>query len=306
LKEIFDVDNLFAGYIPYNDDKCRFDFNKLEEHLKTLISKRLQNEDFPMYSRQPRAPPEVLQCRTFVVAKMARNINAAPTLFRSYSVEGERSTNCTIWQAARATTAAPAFFRAMSIEETPDIPIEYVDGGMGNNNPAQLAFRESSRIWGRDGRVCLLSVGTGHPSATSLPCNDSELKVNVKLQHSLFDEVTGFLSNAASKIPYWDTASKIPVGALNLIKIANALKSIATDTERVHQHLFEEAEHKYPYFRFNVERDVGDIGLQEWKKFESLTVHTVAYMNSPERKRDKTACSKCLIDPVEYYSIYLQ
>jgi hypothetical protein len=237
---------------------------------------------------------------------MAQDMNAAPTLFRSYFVEGERSTKCTIWQAARATTAAPTVFKAMAIEEIPRVPIEYVDGGMGNNNPARLALRESSRIWGKDGQVCLLSVGTGHPSATSLPCNDTELKGNVKLQHSLFDEVKGFLSNAASKIPYWDTASKIPVGAFNLIKIANALKSIATDTERVHQHLFEEAEHKYPYFRFNVERDVGDIGLQEWKKFKSLAVHTVAYMNSPERRKDKVECSKCLIDPVEYYSMYLR
>jgi Patatin-like phospholipase len=238
---------------------------------------------------------------------MQLNINAAPTLFRSYSVEGERITKCAIWQAARATTAAPTFFKAMSIEDTPHLPIAYVtDGGMGNNNPAQLALRESSRIWGRDGRVCLLSVGTGHSTAKSLPCTDSELEINVELQHSLFDEVKGFLSNAVSKIPYWDTASKIPVSALNLIKIANALKSVATDTESVHQHLFEEAEYTYPYFRFNVERDVGDIGLEEWKKLGILTAHTVAYMNSPERKRDKIECSKCLIDPAEYYSMHLQ
>lgn len=293
---------MFAGYIPLNDDTYHFDFNKLEAALKEIISARLQNEDFPMYSRQAH-PPGISQCRTFVVAKMALNMNAAPTLFRSYSVEGERSTKCTIWQAARATTAAPTFFKPMSIEETPRLPIAYVDGGMGNNNPAQLALRESLRIWGRDVRVCLVSIGTGHPSATSLPYNDSELEDNVELQHSLFDEITGFLSNAASKIPYWDTASRIPVGALNLIKIANALKSIATDSESVHQHLFEEAAHKYPYFRFNVERDVGDVGLEEWKKFNVLTAHTVAFMDLPERKRDKIECSKCLMNPAGFYSI---
>jgi hypothetical protein len=120
---------LFAGYIPYNDNKCHFDFNKLEENLKKLISAHLQNPDFPMYSRQAHAAPGVSQCRTFVVAKTALNINATPTLFRSYCVKGERSTKCTIWKAARATTAAPTLFKAMSIEDPPGHPIAYVDGG---------------------------------------------------------------------------------------------------------------------------------------------------------------------------------
>ena len=259
-----------------------------------------------MYSRHVHAPQGVLQCRTFVVAKMARNINAAPTLFRSYSLDGERPTKCKIWEAARATTAASTFFKPISIEEAPHLPIMYVDGGMGSNNPAQLALREASSIWGRDGRFSLLSIGTGHPSATSLPCNDVELEVNVEMQHSVFDKIKGFLSNYASKLPHWESASMIPAGALNLIKIANVLKSVATDTESIHQHLFVEAEHRFPYFRFKVERDVGDIGLQEWMKFSELVTHTVAYMNSPQPKRDKMECSKCLIDPAEFYSMYLR
>ena len=82
-------------------------------------------------------------------------------------------------------------------------------------------------------------------------------------------------------------------------------ETIATDSESVHQHLFEEAEHKYSELRFNVERDVGDIGLQEWKKSDKLTAHTMAYMNLPQQKRDKIECSKWLIDPVEFYSMYL-
>ena len=294
---------MFAGYIPIGDDKCRFDFNKLEEELKKLIRARLGNENFPMHSRQPLE--SILQCHTFVVAKMAQNVGATPTLFRSYSLRGERDTKCSIWQAARATTAAPTIFKPMSIETRPRVPILYVDGGMGHNNPAQLALREAGCIWEGTAQYCLLSIGTGQSSAQSLPCDDSTLEGDVEVQHSLFNEIGRFLSKSASKIPYWETASNIPAGALNLIKIANTLKSIATDTETVHRGIFEEAYQKYPYFRFNVERDIGDIGLQELKKFDLLTTHTYAYMNSPERKKDMIACSECLINPVEFCSTCL-
>jgi Patatin-like phospholipase len=140
-KEVSDIDRLLAGYIPINDDRCRFDFNKLEKGLKQQVYLRLKNEDYPMSSRLVPQPDDVVQCRTFVVAKSAVNVNAPPTLFRSYSVEGERDTKCTIWQAARATTAAPTFFKPMIIEN-PQPPIVYIDGGMGNNNPALLTLRE--------------------------------------------------------------------------------------------------------------------------------------------------------------------
>lgn len=48
--------------------------------------------------------------------------------------------------------------------------------------------------------------------------------------------------------------------------MANALKSIATDTEAVNDILEREADQRFPYFRFNVGRDVGDIGFEDWRK----------------------------------------
>jgi hypothetical protein len=152
-------------------------------------------------------------------------------------------------------------------------------------------------------RICLLSIGTGHASAKGVPVDrDSELERDVELQHSRFEEAKIFLSKAVSKMPYIDIASKIPAGALTLIKMANALKAIVADTESVHHQVFESSDNKFPYFRFNAERDVGDIGLQDWRELNILSAHTMNYMNLPEPKKKKMECSTCLINPHDFRS----
>ena len=83
--------------------------------------------------------------------------------------------------------------------------------------------------------------------------------------------------------------------------MANALTSIVTNTEAVHDMLQRESDQQYPYFRFNVERDVGDIGLEDWKKMHALTTHTAAYMSIFESEKRKIMCAKCLIDPSVFY-----
>ena len=49
-RQIFDVDHLVAGKIPTGDDRCRFDFNILEEKIKELIADRLGDENRLMYA----------------------------------------------------------------------------------------------------------------------------------------------------------------------------------------------------------------------------------------------------------------
>ena len=82
--------------------------------------------------------------------------------------------------------------------------------------------------------------------------------------------------------------------------MAGGLTSIVTNTEAVHDGLHREADQRFPYFRFNVERNVGDIGLEDWKKVEALTIHTSAYMRTYDLERKKILCAKCLIDPTCY------
>ena len=294
-KEIFNTDHLFAG-VPFHDRQCRFDSNILEQKVKDLIAERLENKDH-IISAEITSPKVSSKCHTFVVAKMKANINAPPTIFRSYIVQGEPRTRCPIWEAARATTAAPTFFKSMSIG-TP--PIQYVDGGLGANNPSRLALRECRSIWGPDTKVCLLSIGTGHQRATSV-VNESQLETNFETQQSMFQAIRSSLSLEASRIPVWKTAKNIPAGVLALLKMANALQSVATDTESIHETLQSEAEGKFPYFRFNVERDVGDIGFQDWKKQHALTTNTIAYLRTQDSKKKKVECVKGLIDPLQFY-----
>ena len=83
--------------------------------------------------------------------------------------------------------------------------------------------------------------------------------------------------------------------------MASALTSIVTNTEAVHDTLQRNADEKFPYFRFNVERNVGDIGLEDWKKVHALTTHTTAYMGTYELEKRKVMCAKCVIDPSIFY-----
>jgi len=62
------------------------------------------------------------------------------------------------------------------------------------------------------------------------------------------------------------------------------------------------AEDQMLYFRFNVDRDVGDIGLEEWKQICALTTHTAAYMLQAELEKKRNMCAKCLIDSSEFTS----
>ena len=93
--EIFNTDHILAGKIPVGDDRCRFDFNILEEKVKSLIEQQLGDKDHVM-SAKPKPPKIPIQCRTFVVAQMAGNVTAPPTILRSYNAEGVSRSKCAI------------------------------------------------------------------------------------------------------------------------------------------------------------------------------------------------------------------
>jgi patatin-like phospholipase/acyl hydrolase len=295
-KEIFRLDHVFAGVVPDGDDTCRFNYQTFEETIQKLIEEKLGDKNHVM-SAKPIPPKTPSQCHTFVVATMAGDVRALPMLFRSYSVAGERQTQCPIWQAARATTAAPTYFKPILI----GVPsVAYMDGGLGHNNPAHLALSEARRLWGQDAVVYLLSIGTGHQSATSV-IDDSRLQSDLEIQRSLFKQMTTSLSDLGSRIPIWNRARNIPDGVLALLKMANALTKIATNSELVHDNILGMAEHQFPYFRFNVERDVGDIGLQDYKKQHALTTATIAYMKPRDMQKKKIECASMLMDPSSFF-----
>ncbi|KAI9765683.1 MAG: hypothetical protein M1840_007241 [Geoglossum simile] len=194
-------------------------------------------------------------CKMFVCSKNAKNM-AIPRLFRSYDSDsvGQYS-DMTIWQAGRATSAAPTFFKRLRIGPE-NYEEEFIDGGVGTNNPTKELIAEATRVFGQHRRIsCILSIGAGK---------------------------TDIIEFTTSGI----LASFLP------LKLVKALRGMATDAESVAR----EQEEKYQntpgvYYRFNVEQGLQDIDLDEWKRLGDVKAHTISYLAEPavSRKLDDAA-----------------
>ena len=167
---------------------------------------------------------------------------AGPTLFRSYDVAKNKGYNCEIWEAARATSAAPTFFKRIKIGPSGS-GIDYVDAGIGCNNPIKQVIAEAARVFGEEASVgCIVSIGTGQSGSVGLAQPDT--------------------------FQNW-----LPT---DLIK---TLKEIATDSGRT----TEEMELRYKdipglYNRFDVDRGLHSVSLAEWKQLGRVREHTKNYM----------------------------
>lgn len=292
-REVFKVDQVLAGHIPVGDDCCRFDYKILENAIKKLIQEKLGDEDYCMNAISGSGNKN---CHTFVIAKTAANIDALPTIFRTYRGDQIRPSDCSLWQAARATSAAPIFFKPMSIDR-PRPTITYVDGGMGYNNPSEIALTEARRVWPACTQFGLVSIGTGQPKANSIQLSDSA-ESSSDVQRFVLEDIKLYLPNFIRQV--WDTTKTLTPGVKALIEMANALAQLAVNSEDVHQRVLRtsgssEKEKRFPYFRFNVPRDVGDIGLGDWNKSEELAAHTENYMMEYETERKKGRCIKFLL-----------
>jgi hypothetical protein len=235
-------------------------------------------------------------CPTFVVAKTAANINAQPTIFRTYRGYQVRPSECSVWQAARATSAAPTFFKPMAVDR-PRPAITYIDGGMGYNNPAELSLGEGQRLWPESKQFLLVSVGTGVPKANSI----RQVSFDQNSQESILAEVKRYLPDVVTRA--WEMPKYSLAGLKSLIEMGSVLAQLATNSEDVHQrvqraHRGNSSEYQSHYFRFNVPRDVGDIGLGDWCKLEELAAHTDNYMKEYETEEQMSRCVKSLLTTI--------
>ena len=178
----------------------------------------------------------------FVCAVPALHVNKEPKLFRTWSADKNPGYNCTIWEAGRATSAAPTFFKRIYIGN-PGMQEEFVDAGIGCNNPVQYLIQEAQREFGPNREVaCIVSIGTGKP------------------------KVAGFKAPARFQ----------RVLPLDLIKV---LTAISTDSEAVASVM--EARYQHCdglYHRLNVERGLEEVSLEEWEKLGEVTTHTTEYL----------------------------
>lgn len=171
---------------------------------------------------------------------------SGPTLFRTYAVAKNASYNCAIWEAARATSAAPTIFKRIKIG-SPASGIEYVDAALGCNNPTKEVIAECERIFGENAHVaCVVSIGTGRAGSAGFS------------NQGIFEK--------------W-----IPLGLIEV------LGKFATDSGKV----AEEMKRKYSnvpgiYYRFDVDRGLQNISLDEWKRLGDVREHTRNYMKLQE------------------------
>jgi hypothetical protein len=129
----------------------------------------------------------------------------------------------------------------------PGLEEEFVDAGLGCNNPAEQLLQEAMREYeGRD-VCCILSIGTGMPKVTALK------------------------------------QSRGLLGRMFPLDVVEALKDMATTSELV----ADEMKRRYGnrpglYYRLNVDRGLEDISLEEWKQLANVKTHTLAYLHKPD------------------------
>lgn len=177
-------------------------------------------------------------------------------LLRSYkSSDALNNIPATIYEAVRATSAATSFFDPVKIG-----PQErnFVDGGLGANNPVEQLWNKAQNIWCTDREVelrgvlkCFVSVGTGNPGRR--PIVDGALK--------FFSET--------------------------LVGITTRTEDTAKLFIERHRRLCEDRR----YFRFKVEQGLQDVGLEEYKTEALIEAATAAYMDGQETKSAAQACA---------------
>ena len=169
--------------------------------------------------------------------RQKHEVPESPYVFRSYKnlhrSQGQRrlldrnpglAHDIPIWQVARATSAAPTYFEP---PKTGDL--EYLDGGMGANNPCEEIYDEVRRMNNNSNNCVrvILSVGTGKNNKTAR-----------------------FSGNGLSR--YWN--------------YVNWAKKWASDSQETHIRMLKVQEReKLQYFRLNVEKGLDEMKLDEWR-----------------------------------------
>lgn len=150
--------------------------------------------------------------------------------------------NCTIWEAARATSAAPTFFKSIKIGP-PASAINYVDAGLGYNNPIKEVLAEAARIFGDHARVtCVLSIGTGQSGSAE-----------IRQQCCHFQR-------------------------MNPVDLIRALEKIATDSGKTAEEMEQRYRNSPIYHRLDVDRGLDSVYLDEWKRLGDVRARTKNYL----------------------------
>ena len=204
----------------------------------------------------------------FVCAYESKALGGSPVLLRTYQT-GSAPISCTIWEAARATSAAPTFFPPIKFGS--QTGGDFIDGGIGCNNPTEVLIKEAKSYYRMKGYkatqpTCLVSIGTGQKDLIQL-------------------------HRAASIFWFKDRSG---------LSIAPALGKIATDCENTHDEVFLthlENDARDRYYRFNVPQGMQEILLDEWRKKDDIKAYTDKYLRLNQTEQELLDCVKYLNYP---------
>ena len=173
---------------------------------------------------------------------------------RSYkSRDALNNISATICEAVRATSAATSFFNPTTIGPRGR---EFVDAGLGANNPVEQIWNEAQNIWCSGEQElqqflkCFVSIGTGSPG----------LKPIAKGAFKFFSET--------------------------LVNIVTQTEETAKVFINRHRYLYQ----RKRYFPFNVQQGLQGVGLEEYEKEALIDAATAEYMDSQQTKLDVEAC----------------
>ena len=156
-------------------------------------------------------------------------------------MKGLHPCEATIWEAALATSAATGFFMPVKIGDC-----MYGDGALGANNPAEQVEHEASKIWCESNNT--LQFQSRVKCFVSLGTGDGGI-------NPVSDKAWKFLTKS-------------------LARVATETEATAEAVARRWRNLDNE-----PYFRFNVQRGLNEVGLAEWRNMGLLEAATDVYLD---------------------------
>ncbi len=213
---------------------------QLPNHGHPVLARISRTDTWKLHPRQSvHRKVDASGCRGFVLTSL-KNALGLPRILSTYD-PNDRTTR--IWEALRATSAAPTFFEEMQFG-TPKVT--YLDGGVGFNNPCAEVDYAAKALWEGRSIGVIVSVGTGLQSIPSV-----------------------------RKMASW-----LPFGLGTDISLASALAGMATSTARVDnemKRMYSNTDTKY--YRFDVDRGLANVSLEQWMKEDEMASLTEQYMN---------------------------
>jgi predicted acylesterase/phospholipase RssA len=90
------------------------------------------------------------------------NLTGNSPAYFSRAEAGSDFDDVPMWRVARATSAAPSYFHPCEIIDSDEGQIDYVDGGVFANDPANVAYLALRRV--SSGKLVVVSIGCGNPN----------------------------------------------------------------------------------------------------------------------------------------------